>query len=231
MSCLDDILHGESDDDSSEDVLTSGKHLPEFACVDETDAVAMPSRGQAAQEEGDDDEEGEEDGAISEEDGAGAGAGAGATAGAGAGAGAGAAPRADPPCCDEHADDGSTQRAVVDDICRQLAESNTDLIKRIVEKVGEAACQKVLARTLDEERRGGMLTKDGKRRRSPGGVFLQLLEQGDWVDKAALKTIFAANSKFKKKALLAARTRKAASRDPHAQRYPNNRHNTKRVRR
>ena len=66
---------------------------------------------------------------------------------------------------------------IVADIAAQLSETNPvalTQIKAIVEAVGEAQARAWLTETLDIEAKGGMQTKNQKRRRTPGGVYLYL---------------------------------------------------------
>ncbi|CDI80331.1 hypothetical protein, conserved [Eimeria praecox] len=60
-------------------------------------------------------------------------------------------------------------------LCALLKEKNTALIERAIHRRGVSECAELLEETLQVEARGGMLTKDG-RRRTPGGVFLRLLQ-------------------------------------------------------
>lgn len=55
-----------------------------------------------------------------------------------------------------------------------LKEPEKVLLGRILKAIGQERCQSILADTLALEANGGMLTRDGTRRRTPGGVFLQL---------------------------------------------------------
>ena len=66
---------------------------------------------------------------------------------------------------------------IVADIAAQLNETNPPAlaqIKAIVEAVGEDQAHTWLTETLDIETQGGMKTKNEKRRRTPGGVYLYL---------------------------------------------------------
>ena len=66
---------------------------------------------------------------------------------------------------------------IVADIAAQLSETNPVALaqlKAIVEAVGEDETRAWLAETLTIEDQGGMQTKDQKRRRTPGGIFLHL---------------------------------------------------------
>jgi hypothetical protein len=55
-----------------------------------------------------------------------------------------------------------------------LQEPERALLARALRQLGQERCAQVLAATLEVEAHGGMLLKDGSRRKSPGGVFFQL---------------------------------------------------------
>jgi hypothetical protein len=58
-----------------------------------------------------------------------------------------------------------------------LQEPKVPLLRQVLRTVGPERCAAILADTLSCEARGGMLTKDGTRRRTPGGVFFQLVKE------------------------------------------------------
>jgi hypothetical protein len=62
-------------------------------------------------------------------------------------------------------------------LVQALQESNTDLLTKVLRTLGQDRCRAILAETLTCEANGGMLTKDGTRRRTPGGVFFQLVKE------------------------------------------------------
>jgi hypothetical protein len=62
-------------------------------------------------------------------------------------------------------------------LVQALQESNTDLLTKVLRTLGQDRCRAILAETLTREANGGMLTKDGTRRRTPGGVFFQLVKE------------------------------------------------------
>jgi hypothetical protein len=69
-------------------------------------------------------------------------------------------------------------------------------IRRIVEILGESRAQTLLDEALDIEAAGGMLTADGKRRRTPGGVFFKLAK--DKATPEERRTIFPPPKRKKK---------------------------------
>jgi hypothetical protein len=65
-------------------------------------------------------------------------------------------------------------RETVDQICADLREGNRAAVKRVVAAIGAEQSLALLRQALELEANGGMLTRDGQRRRTPGGVFFQL---------------------------------------------------------
>jgi PHAX RNA-binding domain-containing protein len=62
----------------------------------------------------------------------------------------------------------------VDTLAQALQEPKHALLLTVLRTLGQDRCAAILADTLQCEATGGMLTKDGTRRRTPGGVFFQL---------------------------------------------------------
>lgn len=58
-----------------------------------------------------------------------------------------------------------------------LNEPDCKLLQRMLETLGEARFVAAVQQTLDTEQRGGMMTKNGKRRRTAGGVLCQLVKR------------------------------------------------------
>lgn len=73
--------------------------------------------------------------------------------------------------------------AVVKEIARCLKEPNHEVISRCVRVLGKKKSLELLYATQDIIDNGGMLTADGKRYRTPGGIYLQLVK----VDETILK--------------------------------------------
>src|SRR5215471_9788314 len=65
----------------------------------------------------------------------------------------------------------------VDTLAATLQEPKRPLLATVLRVLGQARCAAILADTLTCEASGGMLTKDGTRRRTPGGVFFQLVRE------------------------------------------------------
>ncbi|CAH1254977.1 PHAX [Branchiostoma lanceolatum] len=80
---------------------------------------------------------------------------------------------------------------VADEIIYRLSEPKWHLIHRIVKVLGAAQALKLLSMTEDVEAAGGMPINDGTRRRTPGGVFIQLLKSAPAITKEQRDKIFA----------------------------------------
>jgi PHAX RNA-binding domain len=65
----------------------------------------------------------------------------------------------------------------VETLAEALQEPNRRLLALVLHHVGQERAAATLAEALAREANGGMLTKDGTRRRSPGGVFFQLIRE------------------------------------------------------
>jgi hypothetical protein len=65
----------------------------------------------------------------------------------------------------------------VDTLAEVLQEPKRTLLTKVLRTLGMDRTTAILAETLQCEANGGMLTQDGTRRRTPGGVFFQLVKQ------------------------------------------------------
>jgi hypothetical protein len=65
----------------------------------------------------------------------------------------------------------------VEKLAEVLQESNRPLLSQVLRTLGFDRTVAVLTDTLTCEAHGGMVTKDGTRRRTPGGVFFQLVKE------------------------------------------------------
>lgn len=83
------------------------------------------------------------------------------------------------------------------EIAKALDERRIDLVNAVVTTLGLERAQAFLEETKRVEAAGGMITKNEQRRRTPGGVFFQLIK--DQVTKEERKAIFALEQKKKKK--------------------------------
>ena len=60
-------------------------------------------------------------------------------------------------------------------LAEMLHEPNTALLAKVLRVLGPERCRAILTDVLTTEASGGMLTKDGTRRRTPGGTFFHLV--------------------------------------------------------
>lgn len=82
----------------------------------------------------------------------------------------------------------------------KLYEEKDDLLLHAINTIGSEIPMKLFAETQKIELDGGMMTMDGYRRRTPGGVFLFLLKHCTEITKEQKKIIFYDDKKkFEKK--------------------------------
>lgn len=67
---------------------------------------------------------------------------------------------------------------LISEIADALSEPNTEMIGKIIAVIGEDRARDFLRRALEVEAGGGLMIKNGKRRRTPGGVFFHLVRGG-----------------------------------------------------
>lgn len=72
----------------------------------------------------------------------------------------------------------SAEESLVKQIADTLTEPNHDLIRVILTVLNQARVETFLQQTLETEAQGGLLVRDGSRRRTPGGVFFHLVRHG-----------------------------------------------------
>lgn len=97
---------------------------------------------------------------------------------------------------------------VVEEIAHRLREPKKDLIERVVEVVGKKKAIELLGETATLEESGGVYTMDGSRRRTPGGVYLNLLKNTPSVTKDQIKKIFFEEQQRESKSKKAAQKRR-----------------------
>jgi hypothetical protein len=78
-------------------------------------------------------------------------------------------------------------------IAASLRETQEAVLERSVSVLGVVACRELMVAAIEVEGDGGLMTIDGTRRRSPGGVFFELLKQV--ASEGQYKAIFAERSK------------------------------------
>ncbi|XP_014670447.1 PREDICTED: phosphorylated adapter RNA export protein-like [Priapulus caudatus] len=88
---------------------------------------------------------------------------------------------------------------IVHELVYRLRESKAGLIARVVDTLGSVKTLELMAETEDVESAGGIMTLDGSRRRTPGGVFLQLMRAKSSVAKEQLNQIFEVEIEHDKK--------------------------------
>lgn len=79
---------------------------------------------------------------------------------------------------------------VVDEIAHRLQEPKKELIERVVKVIGKKKAIELLGETATLEETGGVYTMDGSRRRTPGGVYLNLLKNTPSITKGQVRKIF-----------------------------------------
>lgn len=89
-----------------------------------------------------------------------------------------------------------TDDSVADRIAQALEEPKRMLIGQVVTVVGRDKALELLENTQDIEANGGMPTLNGSRRRTPGGVFFQLLKSDPEIAEEQVEAIFEEDRKF-----------------------------------
>ncbi|XP_028829948.1 phosphorylated adapter RNA export protein [Denticeps clupeoides] len=79
---------------------------------------------------------------------------------------------------------------VIEEITHRLSEPKMDLISRVVKTIGSKKAIELLYETATIEQNGGLYTVDGSRRRTPGGVYLNLLKNTPSITSKQVKEIF-----------------------------------------
>nr|XP_028605357.1 phosphorylated adapter RNA export protein isoform X1 [Podarcis muralis]XP_028605358.1 phosphorylated adapter RNA export protein isoform X2 [Podarcis muralis] len=82
------------------------------------------------------------------------------------------------------------EEKVADEIAYRLCEPKKDLIVRVVKIIGKKKSIELLMETAEVEQNGGLFIVNGTRRRTPGGVYLNLLKNTPSVTGEQIKEIF-----------------------------------------
>ncbi|XP_068944269.1 phosphorylated adapter RNA export protein [Petaurus breviceps papuanus] len=82
------------------------------------------------------------------------------------------------------------EEKVADEISFRLQEPKKDLIARVVRIIGNKKAIELLMETAEVEQNGGLLIMNGSRRRTPGGVYLNLLKNTPSITEGQIKEIF-----------------------------------------
>ncbi|KAL6037146.1 hypothetical protein STEG23_022988 [Scotinomys teguina] len=80
-----------------------------------------------------------------------------------------------------------SQEKVADEIAFRLQEPKKDLIARVVRIIGTKKAIELLMETAEVEQNGGLFIMNGSRRRTPGGVFLNLLKNTPSISEEQIK--------------------------------------------
>jgi len=84
---------------------------------------------------------------------------------------------------------GDDERVIARYIARNLNEPKIEFIERVVRYTSRQKALDLFNRTMDVEAAGGMKTIRGDTRRTPGGVFLQLLKTDKNIAKDMVKEL------------------------------------------
>ncbi|KAM3940835.1 phosphorylated adapter RNA export protein [Leptodactylus fuscus] len=79
---------------------------------------------------------------------------------------------------------------VADEIAYRLREPKKELIERVVKTIGVKKAIELLIETAEVEQNGGLFVMNGTRRRTPGGVYLNLLKNTPSITSSQVKEIF-----------------------------------------
>lgn len=83
-----------------------------------------------------------------------------------------------------------TEDKVADEIAFRLREPKKDLISKVVQTIGKKKAIELMMETAEVEENGGLFVMNGSRRRTPGGVYLNLLKNTPSVTVEQIKVIF-----------------------------------------
>ncbi|ELW72824.1 Phosphorylated adapter RNA export protein [Tupaia chinensis] len=83
-----------------------------------------------------------------------------------------------------------SQEKVADEISSRLQEPKKDLTDRVVRIIGNKKAIELLMETAKVEQNGSLFIMNGSRRRTPGGVFLNLLKNTPSISEEQIKGIF-----------------------------------------
>ncbi|NXH11467.1 PHAX protein, partial [Bucco capensis] len=80
-----------------------------------------------------------------------------------------------------------SEEKVADEIAYRLCEPKKDLIARAVKIIGKRKAIELLMETAEVEQNGGLFIVNGTRRRTPGGVYLNLLKNTPSIKEQQIK--------------------------------------------
>ncbi len=85
--------------------------------------------------------------------------------------------------------ENAASEALIQEIATTLNESNIPLLQTVLATIGLERARAFLEKTVEVEAGGGLLVRNKSRRRTPGGVFFQLIREG--VNRKERTLIFA----------------------------------------
>ncbi|XP_075035075.1 phosphorylated adapter RNA export protein isoform X2 [Mixophyes fleayi] len=86
--------------------------------------------------------------------------------------------------------EADSEDKVSDEIAYRLHEPKKDLMQRVVKTIGTKKAIELLIETAEVEQNGGLFILNGSRRRTPGGVYLNLLKNTPSITSDQVKEIF-----------------------------------------
>ncbi|XP_063955746.1 phosphorylated adapter RNA export protein-like [Lytechinus pictus] len=93
-------------------------------------------------------------------------------------------------------DPSAEKKVIAGQLAFSLQEPKRELILRIVKILGVEKALQIWKQTEEIENDGGMMIANQSRRRSPGGVFIQLMKTDPDISKETIKDIFAEEKKI-----------------------------------
>ncbi|XP_053329819.1 phosphorylated adapter RNA export protein [Spea bombifrons] len=103
---------------------------------------------------------------------------------------------------------GDPEDKVSDEIAYRLREPKKDLIKRVVKSIGTKKAIELLIETAEVEQNGGLFIMNGSRRRTPGGVYFNLLKNTPSITSEQVKEIFCEENQKESEVKKAAKKRR-----------------------
>ncbi|KAM9330927.1 phosphorylated adapter RNA export protein [Gastrophryne carolinensis] len=104
--------------------------------------------------------------------------------------------------------ENDSEDKISDEIAYRLHEPKKDLIQRVVKTIGAKKAIELLVETTEVEQNGGLFIMNGSRRRTPGGVYLNLLKNTPSITSDQIKDIFALENQREYESKKAAKKRR-----------------------
>jgi len=83
------------------------------------------------------------------------------------------------------------QNTLVMEMATTLKEPRVDLLHKVIQVIGEPMTRRIYGQAIDVEATGGLLTSNGSRRRTAGGVFFHLVKHDKGVTQQHIEAIWA----------------------------------------